>query len=154
MNNYDFTPLYRNSVGFDRLLSMLTESQRSDNQQNGYPPFNIEMSDENNYQITMAVAGFEPEELDIEVEGENLKIIGKKSKTEDKHHFLHRGIATRSFERSFRLADHIKVKDARLHNGLMHLDLIREIPEALKPRKISIKTNNSTTLIDKSPKAA
>ena len=138
MTTFDFSPLYRTSVGFDRLASMMSSATRQD-QGNGYPPYNIRTIGEDHYQITMAVAGFSEAELDITTENNRLLITGKRADEEDEQgEYLHRGIATRSFERRFNLADHVKVVSANLQNGLLHIDLEREIPEAMKPRSIKI----------------
>jgi molecular chaperone IbpA len=136
----DLTPLYRSAIGFDR-LAQLAEHAAANNGNAGYPPYNIELLSENRYRITMAVAGFAMNELDIVSEGEKLLVKGVKgqSKTEEKRQYLHQGIAERGFERSFQLADHVQVIGAELENGLLNIDLIREIPEALKARKIEIK---------------
>lgn len=137
MRTYDFTPLYRSAIGFDRLAQMFDNVMRSDTQP-GYPPYNIELVAEDKYRITMAVAGFERSELDIEAEHDTLKVVGRKQKEDAKRTFLHRGIAARDFEQRFQLADHIKAVGARLENGLLNIDLVREVPEAMKPRKIEI----------------
>jgi len=137
MTTFDFSPLYRNSVGFDRLASMLSAASRQD-QGNGYPPYNIRTTSEDHYQISMAVAGFSEEDLSITTEQNRLVVTGERKKEEEAGEFLHRGIATRSFERRFNLADHVKVINANLENGLLHIDLERELPEAMKPRTIKI----------------
>ena len=137
MTTFDFTPLYRTSVGFDRLASMLSSAHRQD-QGNSYPPYNIRTMGENHYQITMAIAGFAEDDLDITTEQSHLVITGKRADEDEKVEYLHRGIATRSFERRFNLADHVKVVAASLENGMLHIDLERELPEAMKPRKIKI----------------
>jgi len=137
MTTFDFSPLYRNSVGFDRLASMLSTASRQD-QGNGYPPYNIRSTGEDHYQISMAVAGFAEEDLDITTEQNRLVVTGKRENEEEAGEYLHRGIATRSFERRFNLADHVKVTNAKLENGLLHIDLERELPEAMKPRTIKI----------------
>ncbi|RJF96277.1 Hsp20 family protein [Noviherbaspirillum saxi] len=137
MRTYDFTPLYRSAIGFDRLAQLFDEAQRADAQPS-YPPYNIELVGEDKYRITMAVAGFDRSELDIESERDQLKIIGRKQKDDTKRTFLHRGIAARDFEHRFQLADHVKVVGAKLDNGLLNIELVRVIPEALKPRKIEI----------------
>jgi len=134
----DLSPLYRTAIGFDRLAGMLENANRLESA--GYPPYNIEVTDEDEYQITMAVAGFTDDELSIESKQNELTVSGEKSGSEDDRQFLHRGIATRSFERKFQLADHVFVKGARLEHGLLHIDLYRELPEALKPRSVSIET--------------
>ncbi len=137
MTTFDFSPLFRSSVGFDRMQRMLEASMRTD-EANGYPPYNIEKMDENAYRITMAVAGFSEADLDIEVKDGVLLVAGKQPDPSAERKFLHRGIAGRAFRRTFQLADHVKVQGAELVNGLLHVDLAREIPEALKPRKIAI----------------
>lgn len=137
MRTYDFAPLYRSAIGFDRLAHLFDEAQRADAQPS-YPPYNIELVSEDRYRIAMAVAGFERSEIDIEAENDTLKIVGRKQRDETRRTFLHRGIAARDFEHSFKLADHVRVVSARLDNGLLDIELVREVPEALKPRKIVI----------------
>lgn len=137
MRAYDLTPLYRSAIGFDRLAQLVDEALRSEGQPN-YPPYNIELVAEDKYRITMAVAGFSRSELEIEVENDNLKVTGRKSRDDSQKTFLHRGIAARDFEHRFQLADHVKVVSAGLENGLLNIDLMREVPEAMKPRKITI----------------
>ena len=137
MRSYDFTPLYRSAIGFDRLASLFDEATRSEGQ-TSYPPYNIELVDENRYRITMAVAGFSESELDLVVENDTLTISGKQQKEEGERKFLHRGIAAREFRQRFQLADHLKVTGAKLEHGLLHVELVREIPEAMKPRRIEI----------------
>jgi molecular chaperone IbpA len=140
MRHFDLTPLYRTSVGFDRLANVLDQVMAGDVSQTSYPPYNIEKTGENAYRITIAVAGFAENELTIETRDGQLVITGRKTETEDekKGNFLHRGIATRAFERRFQLADHVRAVEAATENGLLHIDLVREVPEALKPRKIDI----------------
>ena len=134
---FDLTPLYRSTVGFDRLARMLDEA--SSFEAPSYPPYNIERLAEDEYRITMAVAGFAPEDIAIEVKGNALTVSGKKAeKTETKSQFLHQGIASRAFERRFQLADHVQVQGAGMENGLLHVSLKREVPEALKPRTIPV----------------
>ncbi len=141
MRTYDFSPLYRTAIGFDRLAQLFDSAQRADAQPS-YPPYNIELVADDKYRITMAIAGFSRDEVEIEAENDTLKIVGRKQKEEDKQpNFLHRGIAARDFEQRFQLANHIKVVGAQLENGLLNIDLVREIPEALKPRKIEIATD-------------
>lgn len=139
MNTIDLTPLYRSSIGFDRLGSLLDTALRGEQASAGYPPYDIEVTGENRYGITLAVAGFERDELDIQVEKGVLTVRGKKA-AEDKeeHKYLYQGIATRAFERKFNLADYIEVTDAKLTNGLLTISLVKEIPEAMKPRTIAI----------------
>ena len=143
MSNFDFSPLYRTVVGFDRLASLIDTATRLDGAQ-GYPPYNIEQSleDENVYAIELAVAGFGEGDLDIEAKEGQLVIVGKKEVSEDaKRRIVHRGIAERGFIRRFQLADHVAVTGAKLSNGLLRIELKRELPEAMKPRKISIGEN-------------
>lgn len=142
MRNFDFSPLYRSAIGFDRMASLLDAMTTSEQKQPSYPPYDIELTGEDSYRITMAVAGFEQSELDIQVEQNRLTVAGKKPDESPGGNFLHRGIAARNFERRFQLADHVKVTDAKLANGLLHIELVREIPEAMKPRKIEISEGN------------
>ncbi len=137
MTTFDFSPLYRTSVGFDRLASLLTAANRLE-QGGGYPPYNIVATDEDRYRITMAVAGFSNDDLSITTEQNQLTVAGKRQDAEEEGEFLHRGIANRSFERRFNLADHVRVVGARLEHGLLHIELERELPEAMKPRTIEI----------------
>ncbi len=140
MRNFDLSPLYRSAIGFDRLASMLDAANRSNEQQPSYPPYNIELLGENEYRITMAVAGFNSNELDIQTENGNLTITGQKEPDEQEHKYLYQGIAARNFERRFQLADHVRVVKASVENGLLHVDLVREIPEAMKSRRIEIES--------------
>ncbi|QFT55486.1 Hsp20 family protein [Microbulbifer sp. THAF38] len=142
MRNFDFSPLYRSAIGFDRMASLLDAMNSSEQKQPSYPPYDIELTGEDSYRITMAVAGFEQSELDIQVEQNRLSVSSKKPEDTSQRNFLHRGIAARNFERRFQLADHVKVTDAKLANGLLHIELVREIPEAMKPRKIQISEGN------------
>lgn len=142
MRHVDFSPLYRSTVGFDRLFSLLDGVGQPDQGQT-YPPYNIERTGENTYRITMAVAGFDEKELSIEARAHVLTVKAEKSE-EDKAsegEFLYRGIAKRAFERRFQLADHVEVQTASLKNGLLHIDLLRSIPEAMKPRRIAISSD-------------
>ncbi|WP_026616233.1 Hsp20 family protein [Ensifer aridi] len=137
MRHFDFSPLYRSTVGFDRLFTMLDSLGQPEAQT--YPPYNIERTGENAYRITMAVAGFDESELSVEARENTLTIKGEKGEEKgEETQFLHRGIAKRAFERRFQLADHVEIKAASLKNGLLHVDLVREIPEAAKPRRIEI----------------
>jgi molecular chaperone IbpA len=138
MRHFDLTPLYRSTVGFDRLATILDQVMSADAGQNGYPPYNIEKTGDDAYRITIAVAGFAEDELAIESREGQLVVSGRKAETEDKGSYLHRGIATRAFERRFQLADHVRADSATVENGLLHVDLVREVPEALKPRRIDI----------------
>lgn len=138
MTTFDFSPLYRTSVGFDRLASLMSSATRQD-QGNSYPPYNIRITSEDHYRITMAVAGFSEADIAITSEQNRLLVTGNRTdEPEEQGEYLHRGIATRSFERRFNLADHVRVIAANLENGLLHIDLEREIPEAMKPRTIKI----------------
>lgn len=138
MRNFDFAPLYRATVGFDRIADLLDRVSTTDVTQSSYPPYNIEKTDENAYRISVAVAGFTPDELSVEVKEASLIISARKSDEANPGQFLHRGIATRAFERRFALADHMRVTGASHENGMLHIELIREMPEALKPRRIQI----------------
>lgn len=138
MRAYDFSPLYRTAIGFDRMASLLDSATRAEAQAPSYPPYNVERVDEDEYRVTMAVAGFSEDELEIEVKDQTLTISGRKPEPETEPVYLYRGIAARGFERRFQLADHVQVSGARLENGLLHVDLKREVPEALKPRTIPI----------------
>ncbi|MDE1147410.1 MAG: Hsp20 family protein [Azospirillaceae bacterium] len=141
MRSHDLSPLFRSTVGFDRLTRLMESALKTEDQGNAYPPYNIEKRGEDNYRITMAVAGFGQEEIDIVAQENALTVIGKSRKdepAEQQTQFLHRGIAGRAFERRFQLADHIHVTGASLENGLLHIDLVREVPETLKPRHIPI----------------
>jgi len=142
MNTIDLTPLYRSSIGFDHFGSLLNSALRSE-QSAGYPPYNIEVVDENEYTITLALAGFDESEIDIQTEKGILTIRGKRQGNDESAKFLHKGIANRSFERKFNLADHVEVKGASLDKGLLMINLLREIPEAMKPKKISIGTTSA-----------
>lgn len=156
MRGFDLTPLYRSTVGFDRLFSLLDGSFESQGQTT-YPPYNIERTGEDDYRITVAVAGFTDKELNIEVKENALTIRGEKTvaESDDKPELLYQGIAARAFERRFQLADHVEVTGASVENGLLHVDLVRRIPEAKKPRQIPIgKTNSEAKVIDATAKAA
>lgn len=141
MRTYDFSPLYRSAVGFDRMARLLEAAQRN-SQENGWPPYNIESTGENTYRIEIAVAGFKADELSIEARENQLTVTGRKTANDaadaTERTFLHRGLAERDFERRFQLADYVVVKGADLANGLLTIDLARELPEALKPRQIEI----------------
>jgi molecular chaperone IbpA len=138
MDRFDFTPLFRSTIGFDRLMRAVDAASRVDNAALAYPPYNIEKTGEDAYRLTMAVAGFAPDEIEVTVHENSLLVSGKAKKEEDEGRFLHRGIARRAFERRFSLADHIKVIGASLNNGMLHVDLVHVIPESAKPRKIEI----------------
>ena len=153
MNTIDLTPLYRSSIGFDRLASLIDSTLSSNTVSPGYPPYNIEMLDENRYAITLAIAGFKLSELNINVEKGVLTVRGKKA-NEDEHKYLHQGIANRTFERKFNLADYIEVTNADLDNGLLIISLVKEIPEAMKPKTIAINQNSNVLELNTNEKAA
>ena len=149
MVHFDLTPLYRTTVGFDRLSSLFDTLGSLDKDAPSYPPYNIELVDENTYRITMAVAGFGSNDLHVEAKENTLTIRGDKQSEKEENTFLHRGIAARSFERRFQLADYVTVNGAGLENGLLKVDLVRELPEAMKPRSIPITTNGVETKSEK-----
>lgn len=146
MRTIDFSPLYRSVVGFDRLAALLETA--SADAATGYPPYNIERTDENAYRIEIAVAGFRPDELNIEVKENLLTVQGRKAANDDQRRFLHRGLAERDFDRRFQLADYVVVTEAKLADGLLQISLKRELPEALKPRRIDIATPDQSPLIE------
>ena len=150
MRTFDFSPLYRSTVGFDSMTRLLESALRADEGQNSYPPYNIEKTGENAYRITMAVAGFGENDITITAQENSLVVTGKLAKTEEDKKFLYRGIAGRAFERRFELAEHIRVAGASLVNGLLHVDLVKEVPEAKKPRTVKIETvaPKQATVID------
>ena len=137
MNTFDFSPLFRTAIGFDR-LARLMDTAASSTEASGYPPYNIEKLGDESYRLTMAVAGFKPEELEITVKDNTLVISGRPAQETSRHELLYRGIAGRAFERRFVLADHIVVEGADMTNGLLHVGLKRVVPEALKPRRIEV----------------
>jgi molecular chaperone IbpA len=147
MRTFDFAPLYRSAIGFDRLAQVVDAALRSDSQPS-YPPYNIELVAEDKYRITMAVAGFEQGELEIESVEDTLRVTGRKATNEANKTYLHRGLAARDFEHRFQLADHVRVVSASLDNGLLNIELVREVPEAKKPRKISIGGATGAQLIE------
>jgi len=147
MRTFDLSPLYRSTVGFDRLFNMLDGPAGFDAGAS-YPPYNIERVSENAYEITMAVAGFGEGDIEIEVKENALTVSGNKTEEDESREFLHRGIATRAFERRFQLADHVQVKGAKLENGLLTVELERVIPEALKPRRIEIQGASTAKTIE------
>ena len=145
MRNLDFAPLYRATVGFDRIADLMDRALTADVAQPTYPPYNIEKTAPDAYRISIAVAGFSPEELTVEVRDGSLHVSARKATDEAGRSYLHRGIATRAFERRFALADHVRVTGAVHEHGMLHLDLLRETPEALKPRRIEIANANGAT---------
>ena len=138
---FDFSPLFRSTIGFDRLAQLLENASRFE--PTNWPPYNIEKTGEDAYRITMAIAGFAPEEIEVVAKPNLLTVSGHKAKGEDGVQYLHRGIATRSFKQTFELADYVKVADAKLENGLLMIELVREVPEAMKPRRIEIKAGEA-----------
>jgi molecular chaperone IbpA len=146
MSTFDFTPLFRATIGFDRLMSMLENSAQWTESGNGYPPYNIERIGEDRYRVTVAVAGFGEDELALESRENVLVVEGRKKEADGSHEYLYRGIAGRSFRRQFQLADHVKVVSASLVNGLLVIDLVRELPEAMKPRRIAITTGTPAAI--------
>lgn len=142
MRSYDFSPLFRSSVGFDRLAQLMDSALRAEDNAPSYPPYNIERTGEDQYRITMAVAGFAENDIEITAQDNALTVVGKQPKDESPKSFLYRGIAGRPFQRRFELAEYIRVAGASLENGLLHIELVREVPEAVKPR--SIKINGKT----------
>ncbi len=147
MRTYDLSPLFRSTVGFDRFAKLVDAASRVDEATTSYPPYNIEKTGDDTYRISMAVAGFAPSELEIVAQANALAVIGKSTRDDQATKYLHRGIAARAFERRFDLADYIRVASATIENGLLHIDLVREVPEAMKPRTvpIAINTNSSAT---------
>jgi molecular chaperone IbpA len=141
MRTFDISPLYRSTVGFDPLFDLLDQTARVEPMTN-WPPYNIEKLGEDQYRITMAVAGFSPDEIELTQHESTLLVTGNKHSEPEATQYLHRGIATRAFKQTFNLADHVKVKGASLENGLLMIELVREVPEALKPRRIEIATGN------------
>jgi len=146
MRSYDLSPLYRASVGFDRMADLLDRVMSQDGTAPTYPPYNIEKTDENAYRISIAVAGFTDAELSVEQRETELVVAARKARDEETRSYLHRGIATRAFEKRFQLADHVRVTGATHENGMLHIDLVREVPEALKPRQIEIARATSKVL--------
>lgn len=151
--NFDFAPYRRSTVGFDRLFDLLESSSRAETET--YPPFDIEQDGEDRYRITLAVAGFPPEDIEVVAQNNQLVVTGRKADAADDRQYLHRGIATRAFERRFQLADFVVVQDASFDNGLLRISLKREIPEAMKPRRIEINGTSTPAANDRldAPKA-
>lgn len=143
MSTIDFTPFFRSSIGFDSLISMLDSALDNDNTSSGYPPYNIEVTGENSYSIILAVAGFKEKEIDIQVKQNLLTVRGKRSEESDQHNYLYKSIAARNFERKFNLAEYVEVTEAKLENGLLMINLVKTIPEAMQPRRIAINSVNS-----------
>ena len=149
MRTFDFSPLFRSTVGFDRMTQLMDAAMQGADRSDGYPPYNIEKQGEDKYRISLAVAGFGPDDIDVTAKENTLVIQGKTKADDDGNNYLHRGIAGRAFERSFQLAEHIRVVGADLENGLLHVDLEREVPEALKPRRIEISTGSPKSIEQK-----
>ena len=147
MRHIEFAPFYRSAIGFDRLFNMLDQATGFDNEST-YPPYNIERTGENAYRITLAVAGFTSEELKLEVKEQTLTVSGEKAAETSEKTYLHRGIAARAFERRYQLADHVDVTGANFENGLLHIDLVRNVPESKKPRSIAIGTGDSAKQLE------
>ncbi|WP_291729320.1 Hsp20 family protein [Leisingera sp. F5] len=143
MRTFDFAPLHRATIGFDQIASLMDRALSADAAQSSYPPYNIEKTDADSYRISIAVAGFSEDDLNVEVKENALVVAAKKAEDSEDRSFLHRGIATRAFERRFTLADHVRVTGASHENGMLHIDLHREVPEALKPRRIEISSSRS-----------
>jgi molecular chaperone IbpA len=152
MRTYDFSPLWRSSIGFDRLFDLINETQRLDGQDN-YPPYDITRTGENTYRISVALAGFAPDEISITAQQNRLTVAGSKAEHKaaqlPEHEYLHQGISARAFERQFNLEDHVEVEGASFENGLLLIELARKIPEAMKPRRIEIGTSASTGKAEK-----
>jgi len=144
---FDLSPLYRSTVGFDRLFDMIDQTGRAENAPH-WPPYNVEKGGEDQYRITMAVAGFSPDEIEITQKENVLLVTGQKQLEQENGQFLHRGIATRNFKQTFSLADYVNVKGATLENGLLTIDLVREVPEEMKPRRIEIATGHGHKVIE------
>ncbi len=152
MLNYDFTPLLRSSVGFEDLMRLAEDALRSVDATVAYPAYDIQKVGENEYRITVAVAGFDRDELSVEARDGVLTVSGERNRKEEESTYLHRGIEGGNFRLDFRLADHVKVLDATLDNGLLHIDLVRELPEAVKPRRIEIATGRPGSLAERAKK--
>lgn len=138
MNSVDLTPFYRNNIGFDRIGSLLKHALQSDSVNEGFPAYNVEVAEGNRYAITLAVAGYTHDELELQVENGLLTVKGKKVEDNKEKRFLHKGIADRAFERKFNLAEHVEVTGAKMEHGLLTIDLVRNVPEAMKPKTIAI----------------
>lgn len=152
-NAFSLTPLFRSTVGFDRFNDLFESLRNGEDTANAFPPYNIEKLGEDRYGITMAVAGFSDKDLDITVQNDRVTVSGRKEEQTENREYLYRGIASRAFERTFRLADHMKVTGAEMKDGLLHIALVREVPEEQKPRSIQIKNSDSAKTIEHSPSA-
>ena len=147
MTNYDFSPLFRSTIGFDRMMRLLEGRTRPAGPEAAYPPYDIETVDENHYRLTLAVAGFSEQDLDVETRENALTVRGRRGDDAAGIAYLHHGIAGRAFKRQFQIEDHVRVDGANLHNGLLTIDLVRELPEEMKPRRIDIQTAAPENLI-------
>ena len=148
MRHFDLSPFYRSTIGFDRLVDLLDASGGFDADSNGFPPYNIERLSENKYRISMAVAGFGEDDINVEVKETTLTVSGSRKEADKDADYLHRGIAGRDFSRRFQLADHVEVSGAELKDGLLHIDLVRNLPERMKPRQIAIQTGDASKQIE------
>jgi molecular chaperone IbpA len=148
MKSVNFAPLFRSSVGFDNMMDLFDSVSRSDAANPSYPPYDIAKLGDDQYRISIAVAGFTPEDIEIESTQNALTVSGQKERGPSDGEYLHRGIAARAFKRTFRLAEHVRVESARLEHGLLHVDLVREVPEAMKPRRIAISSESPQSVID------
>jgi molecular chaperone IbpA len=148
MRTFDLAPLYRATVGFDQIADLMDRLLTTDTADGGYPPYNIEKTADDGWRISIAVAGFTPDDLTVEVRESALVVAGRKAREDAPRTWLHRGIATRAFERRFHLADHVVVTGAAHENGMLHIDLVREVPEALKPRRIAIQAQTPARVVD------
>ena len=152
MSRYDFSPLFRSTIGFDRMANLLDAAMKAADHDSGYPPYDIMQAGDNRYRITLSLAGFAEDELSVEQQEQRLVVTGSKKGRRDESGFLHRGIATRDFRREFQLADHVSVTGANLSNGLLSIDLVREVPEEKKPRRIEIRESAPDSLLGKAKK--
>ncbi len=152
MSRYDFSPLFRSTIGFDRMADLLNAAMKTADHDIGYPPYDIVQSDDDRYRITLSLAGFREEDLSVEQQDRSLVVSGSRKDRREDTTFLHRGIATRDFRREFQLADHVSVTGANLSNGLLTIDLKREVPEEMKPRRIEIREDAPEGLIGKAKK--
>lgn len=152
MSRYDFSPLFRSTIGFDRMANLLDAAMKTADSDISYPPYDIVQADEDRYRITLSLAGFTEDDLTVEQQDRSLVVTGRKKERKDESTFLHRGIATRDFRREFQLADHVSVTGANLSNGLLTIDLMREVPEEMKPRRIEIREGTPDGLIGKAKK--
>ncbi|WP_262690110.1 Hsp20 family protein [Kordiimonas aestuarii] len=152
MTRYDFSPLFRSTIGFDRMAGLLDTAMKAADHDSGYPPYDIMQADDDRYRLTLSIAGFSEDELTVEQQDRELVVSGSKNTRDNEASFLHRGIATRDFRRVFQLADHVSVSGANLSNGLLTIDLLREVPEDQKPRRIEIRESAPGSLLGKAKK--